>query len=146
MGQDMSITVRRDEFSLQLTHSDSKFFFVRIESLETQAQCVTFTDFILPEGKAQLGHQALEYLWQEFPRIYSVATWKFLDIYPRGEDVDGTLQKENVVRRFDELVDLLTPFFQARGLKLRNPILNQTHGKFEAVFELQNPPKTGPFS
>ncbi|WP_299082948.1 hypothetical protein [uncultured Ruegeria sp.] len=140
----MKLSVRRDEFSLQLTHPNSKLFFVRVVNPDTLFGCVEVSDFRIAENDERLGYEALEYIWENFPNLFSLNQWRFKNIYPQLHDDTVGLNRDCVTKRFDEVTRLLRMFFEERGILMTNSFLDQSHGRFDSFYEIRKLVATHP--
>lgn len=129
----MTLVKREDEFSLQVTVTDSPRFFIRIDRPSVGSRVFSFSDFFLFDGEDEQAVEAIELVarWANFPRSHYRLIFK--DILPRRDEL---LEKKELVRRHDQIVAIVRRFAARNGLTVENALLSPAHGRMETIVDV----------
>lgn len=121
------LSTRIDDFSLQITSSQSPKFFVRVASDGGQKDEIQITDFLLGDDDDTRAFSALCVISDEYKRISSGSIIRFLDITP------SNIEKGITVERHDRIIAIMRRYLGASGLQTANTYLDQRHGKYDTL-------------
>lgn len=126
----MTLTVREDEFSLQITSPVSPRFFVRVERPTRSATSLKISDFLLEHNDAENAVLALECVdrWVRFPRTRCKLV--FTDI---AASAAASQDKDELVRRHDQIVDVVKQFASRNACVVLDAFLSPIHGRMGTV-------------
>lgn len=139
----MTFTVRKDEYSLQLTAPSSRRFFVRIDLLKSSEHSLFFSDFIFNDDEEVLACEALDTAFHQHPYFEVAKTWEFGDIAPNS--ITHELDKPEIVRRHDQIVRVVKSYIarnkalNSMQAKTLHAQLNEKHGKFITSIFFESP-------
>ena len=136
------ISVRKDDFSIQITSSSSRRFYVRVSDPDFIAETATISDFLIDVGDFERPQKALDELSKHVPLMFEADHWHFSDLLPSGGEAADSTDPE-LIRRFDEIKSILSEYFSDGSRVIDNSFIEPRRGKFDGVFVFAKSAKSG---
>ncbi len=128
-----TLSIRSDDYSVQVISTASKRFFVRIADPHLVKDVTIFSDFRIDEGDAGIALEALQLLAKQAPEIYRARKWVVSDLLPTP-DQSVSAEHPELVRRFDELKSLFRSNSEGTRRLMENAYIEPRADKFDGVF------------
>ena len=129
------LSVRQDDYSVQITSPASQRFFVRVADPDMITSKVRFTDFLLDAGTEELSEKALDWLHDNIEQISTAKAWVFFDLLPTQGGSPESDHPE-LVRRFDAIRSMIDAYCAKHGRSIENSFIEPAQGKFDGHFHL----------
>jgi hypothetical protein len=132
---DNQFSVRQDDYSLQVTKPGDRFFFIRVDTAQTSASQMVFSDFLLGGQCDSVAISALGLICDamDMPRAGMKVIMR--DVCPGASPFDHANDK--VVRAHDSIADIFRQFFKRRDIHVENVYLEINRGKFDTILFLK---------
>lgn len=134
-----NISIRRDDFSIQITSPSSKRFYVRVSDPEFISDIAQISDFLIDAGDIDRPKEALSALRREVPLMFEARQWHFSDLLPTGGG-EAANDDPELIRRFDEIRSILNDYFSDGSRVIDNAFIEPRRGKFDGVFVFADNP------
>jgi len=139
------LSVRQDDYSVQITSPASQRFFVRVADPDMITTKVRFTDFLLESGSEKLSEKALDWLHDNIGQISTTKVWVFSDLLPK-QDKSPESDHLELVRRFDAIRSIIDAYCAKHGRTIENSSIEPAQGKFDGHFHLTETAKASKIS
>lgn len=131
------VSIRRDNYSIQVTDATDTSFFLRIDLSKTTPSRLVFSDFPASATSGLLA-AALESAVAELPKLEGEVEVQVRDIVP-GEEMSDRLNHVKLVATHDNIVALVTDWLGTLGYQRVDSLLEPQgyRGKFDTKVRLR---------
>lgn len=128
-----SLSVRKDDFSIQITSSLSHRFYVRVDTDTSNSHTIVYTDFIIDPEDNLLALSAIELMSSISVAPSHGMKLIFKDIYP---NFYKTHDKIELQRRHDQIIDIVNIYSSNHNLSIGASYLKPLNFIFDTVVSL----------